>query len=84
MSTHVVCSSLTKFLSTKRVQTRFVAPPNPSIDICLVIKAIISYDNFIAIDQIKRSGARLFFSEFNFTDKKFRRRQAKCVNGNVV
>ena len=47
---HTFCSWLTKFSSTESVQTRFVAPQNPSIDTFLVIKVIISYDNFITID----------------------------------
>ena len=62
------CSSLTKFSSTKSVQTRFVAPQNQSIDTFLVIKVIISsrisYDNFIAIDPMKKFGARFSFSDF--------------------
>ena len=62
---HAFCSSLTKFLSTKSVQTKFVAPQNPSADTCLVIKAIISHNNFKAIDKMKRSGTGLFFSEFH-------------------
>ena len=63
---HTCCSSLTKFSSTKSVQTRFVAPHNPLIDTFLVTKVIISYDNFIAIDPMKKFGAqystdRVFF-----------------------
>ena len=38
----------------KSVQTRLVAPQNPSIDTFLVIKVIISYDNFIALDPIEQ------------------------------
>ena len=70
---HSFCSSLTKFSSTKSVQTRFVAPQNLSIDTYLVIRVIISYDNFIAIDQMKKFGARLVFLMFNdnsFADNK--------------
>ena len=61
---HIFCSSLTKFTSTKSVQTRFVAPQKPLIDTFLVIKMIISYDNFIAIDPTTKFGARLSFSDF--------------------
>ena len=65
------------------VQTRFVAPQNPSIDTILVIKVIISYDNFIAIDPMKKIGAR--FSFLIFTDKKFiAGKQEKCLSGNLV
>ena len=56
---HTLCSSLKKFSSTKSVQTRFAAPQKPLIDTFLVIKVIISYDNFIAIDPMKTFGARL-------------------------
>ena len=59
------CSSLTKFSSTKSVQTRFVAPQKPLIDTFLVIKVIISYDNFIAIDPMKKFGTRFSFSDFH-------------------
>ena len=62
---HAFCSSLTKFSSTKSVQTRFVAPQKPSIDTFLVIKLIISYDNFIAIDLMKKFEARFSFSDFH-------------------
>ena len=62
---HTFCSSLTKFSSTKSVQTRFVAPQKPLINTFLVIKVIISYDNFIAIDPMKKFGARFSFSDFH-------------------
>ena len=61
---HTFCSSLTKFSFTKSVQKRFVAPQNPSIDTFLVIKMIVSYDSFIAIDPMKNFGARFSFSDF--------------------
>ena len=68
------CSSLTKFSSTKSVQTRFVAPQNPLIDTFLVIKVIISsYDSFIAIDPMKKFGARFSFPDFH--GQKFSRQQ---------
>ena len=51
----------------KSVQTRFIAPQNPLIDTFLVIKVIISYDNFMAIDPMEKFGAR--FSFLIFTDK---------------
>ena len=64
---HTFCSSLTKFSSTKNVQTRFVAPQKLLINTFLAIKVIISYDNFIAIDLMKKFGAQ--FSSLIFTDK---------------
>ena len=68
------------FCLQKSVRTRFAALHNSSIDTCLVIKAI-SFDNFIAIDQMKRFTARLFFE---FYLQKFRLRKAKCLSGNLV
>ena len=62
---HTFCSSLTKFSSTKSVQTRFVATQKPLIDNFLVLKVIISYDNFIAKDPMKKFGARFSFSDFH-------------------
>ena len=70
---HTFCLSLTKFSSTKSVQRRFVAPQKPLIDTFLVIKVIISHDNFIAIDPMKKFGARFSFSDFH--GQKFSRRQ---------
>ena len=67
------CSSLTKFSSTKSVQTRCVAPQKALIDTFLIIKVIISYDNFIAIDPMKKFGARFSFSVFH--GQKFGRQQ---------
>ena len=58
---HRFCSSLTKFSSTKNLQTRFVAPHKPSIDTFLVI---ISNSKFIAIYTMKKFGARFSFSDF--------------------
>ena len=62
---HRFCSSLMKFSSTKCLQTRFVAPHQPSIDTFLVIKVIISNDKFIAIYTIKKFGAQFSFSDFH-------------------
>ena len=62
---HTFCSSLTKFSSTKSVQTKFVAPQKPLIDTFLVIKVIISCDNFIVIDPMKKIGARFSFFDFH-------------------
>ena len=70
---HTFCSSLTKFSSTKSVQTRFVAPQKPLIDTVLVIKVIISYNSFIAIDPMKKFRVR--FSFLIFMDKNFSRQQ---------
>ena len=39
----------------------------------MVIKVIINYDNFITIDPMKKSGARLSFSDFH--GQKFSRQQ---------
>ena len=44
---------------------KFVTPQKPLIDIFLVIKVIISYDNFIAIDPMKKFGTRFSFSDFH-------------------
>ena len=57
----------------KSVQTRFVAPQKPLIDTVLVIEEIISHDNFIAIDPMKKFGARFSFSDFH--GQKFSRHQ---------
>ena len=65
---HTFCSSLMKFWSTKSVQTTFVAPQKPSIETFnsqKVIKVIISFENFIVIDPINKSGTRFSFSEFH-------------------
>ena len=70
---HTFCSSLTKFSSTNCVQTRFVAPQKPLIDTFLVIKVIISYENFIAVDPMKKFGTRFSFSDFH--RQKFSRQQ---------
>ena len=70
---YTFCSSLTKFSSTKSVQTRFVAPQKPLVDTFLVIKVIISSGNFIAIDPMKKFGARFSFSDFHV--QKFSRQQ---------
>ena len=70
---HTFCSSLKKFSFTKSVQTRFVAPQKSLIDTFLVIKVIISYDNFIAIDPMKKFGALLSLSDFY--EQKFSRQQ---------
>ena len=70
---HAFCSSLKKVSFTKSVQTRFVAPQKPLIDTFLVIEVIISYDNFIVIDPMKKSGARFSFSDFH--GQKFSRQQ---------
>ena len=69
------CPSLTKFSSTKSVQTRFVAPQKPLIDTFLVIKVIIKYDNFIAKDPMKKFGARFSFSDFHIQN--FSRQQER-------
>ena len=80
---HTFCSSLTKFLSTKSVQTRFIAPQKPLIDTFLVIKVIISYDNFIAIDPMKKCGAR-FYSFSDFHGHKFSRQQEPGLRAKIA
>ena len=70
---HTFFSLLTKFSSTTSVQTRFVAPQKSLIDTYLVIKVIISYDNFIAIDPMKKFVALFSFSDFQ--GQKSRRQQ---------
>ena len=62
---HTFYSSLKKLSSTKSVQTRFVAPQKLLTDTFLVITVIISYDNFIAIDPMKKFGTRFSFSDFH-------------------
>ena len=66
---HTFCSSLTKFSFTKSVQTSF-APQNPSIDAFLVTKVIINYNNFIAIDPIKKIGVSLMSTDKNLAGNK--------------
>ena len=79
---HTFCSSLTKFSSTKSVQTRFVASQKPSMDTFLVIKVIISYDNFIAIDPMKKFEARFSFSDFH--GQKFSRQQESGLRKKIT
>ena len=67
---HTFCSWLTKFSSTKSVQTRFVALFSYTF---LVLEVIISHDSFIAIDPMKKFGARFSFSDFH--GQKLRRQQ---------
>ena len=65
---HTFCSSLMKFSPTESVRTTFVAPQKPSIETFnnqKVVKVIINYENFIAIDPMKKSGARFSFSDFH-------------------
>ena len=75
-------SSLTKFSSTKSVQTRFVAHQKPLIDSFLVIKMIISYNNCIAIDPMKKVGARFSFSDFH--GQKFSRQQESGLREKIT
>ena len=70
---HTFCWSLTKVSSTKSLQTRFVAPQKPLINTFSGVKVIISYDNFIATDPMKKSGVR--FSSSDFHGQKFSRQQ---------
>ena len=66
----------------KSVQTRLVALQKPLIDTFLVIKVIISYDNFIVIDPMKKSGARFSFSDFH--GQKFSRQQEPVLRKNIT
>ena len=52
---------------------------NPSIDTFLVIKVIISYDNFVAIDPMKKFGAQFSFSDFH--GQKFSQQQEPGYEG---
>ena len=79
---HTFCLLLAKFSSTESVQTRFVAPQKPLIDTFLVIKVIISYDNFIAIDPMKKFGARLSFSDFH--GQKFSQQQESGLEEKIT
>ena len=79
---HTFCSSLTKFSSTKSVQTRFVAPQKSLIDNFLVIKVNISQDNFIAMDPMKKFVARFSFSDFH--GQKFSRQQEPGYSTDMV
>ena len=53
------------YSSAKTLQTRFVSPHKPSTDTFLVIKVIISNDNFISRYTMKKFGARFSFSDFH-------------------
>ena len=75
-------SSLTKFSSTKSVRTRFVAPQKPLIDTFLVIKVILSHHNFIAIDPMKKFGARVIFSDFQ--GQKFSQQQEPGIREKIT
>ena len=79
---HTFCSSLMKFSFTKSVQTRFAAPQKPLIDTFLVIKVIVSYDNFIAIDPMKKFGARFSFTDFH--GQKFSRQQEPGIREKIT
>ena len=57
----------------RKVLDKICCPQKPLIDTILVIKVNISYDNFIAIDPMKKFGARFSFSDFH--GQKFSRQQ---------
>ena len=69
---HRFCSSLTKFSSTKSLQTRFVAAHKPSVDTFLVIKVTISNNKFIAIYTMKKIWGTSFS---DFHEQKFSQQQ---------
>ena len=64
------------------VQTRFVAPQKPLIDTFLVIKVIISYENFMAIDPMKKFRVRFSFSDYH--KQKFSRQQEPGLRENIT
>ena len=72
---HTFCSLLTKFSSTKSVQTTFVAPQNPLIDTFLVIK-VINYQlrqfHSYASDEknLRHDLVFLIFTDKNFASNK--------------
>ena len=61
---HTFCLSLTKFSFMKSVQTRFVVPRKQLIDTFLLIKVIISYNNFITMRD-EKIWARFSLSDFS-------------------
>ena len=69
-------------LSMKSIQTRFVAPQKPLLDTFMVIKVIISYNNFIVIDPMKKFGARFSFSDFH--EQKFSQQQEPGLREKVT
>ena len=79
---HTFCSSLTKFLVHEKCSDKICCPSEPLIDTFLVIKVIISYDNFIAIDPMKKFGARLSFSDFH--GQKFSRQQEPILREKIT
>ena len=79
---HRFCPSLTKFSSTKSLQTRFVASHKPPIDTFLVIKVIISNDKFIAIYTMKKFGTRFSFSDFH--GQKFSQQQEPGLRDKII
>ena len=54
----------------------------PLIDTFLVIKGILSYDNFIAIDPMKKFGTRFSFSDFH--GQKFSRQQKPGIREKIT
>ena len=62
---HTFCSSLTKFSSTKSVQTRFVVPQKPLIDTFLVIIVIYQLRQFYSHRSDEKIEARFSFSDFH-------------------
>ena len=79
---HTFSSSLTKFSSTKSVQTIFVPPKKPLIATFLVIKVILSHDSFIAIHPMKKFGARFSLSDFH--GQKFSRQQEPGIREKIT
>ena len=62
---HTFCSSLMKFSSKKVLRQHLLPLKNRQSKTFLVIKVIINHDNFIAIDPMKKFGARFSFSDFH-------------------
>ena len=49
----------------KKCSDKICCPSKTVMDTYLVIKVIIIYDNFIATDPMKKSGAQFSFSDFH-------------------
>ena len=64
------------------LDTSFVAPQKPLINTFLVIKVIISCDNFITIDPMKKFGTRFSFPDFH--GQKFSRQQKPGLRAKIT
>ena len=83
--TPVTASNQSKFRQihvNNKKKTRLVALQKLLIDTCFVIKVIISYNTFIAIDPMKKCGAR--FSFFDFHGQKFSQQQEPSLREKIT